>query len=202
MAAPTGHSSKWLQSLQDSPKPLEAPAVLESPTGPGRPQRGVRRQPDTGVPRVLVSGPAPALWVMGAHGGAGESTLTALLHGAAATDHGWPVRDGAGGTDHVLLVCRSHAAGLRAAQLAAIEYGSDALPGTLAGLVVLADAPGRLPKVLQDQIRLVAGAVPHTWQLPWVEEWRRSLTPDVTAVPGAVRNVLEKIQLQIAAGNH
>lgn len=202
MVAATGHSSKWLQSLQDEPEPIEAVTVLEPPTGPALPQRGVQANSDKGVPRVLVSGPAPALWVMGVHGGAGESTLAALLQGAAATEHAWPVRDLDGGPDRVVLVCRSNAAGLRAAQLAAIEYTSGALPGSLAGLVILADAPGRLPKVLQDQVRLVTGAVPRTWHLPWVEEWRRSLAPDVTVLPGAVRGVLEKIQLHLAAGNH
>jgi hypothetical protein len=144
---------------------------------------------------------------MGAHGGAGESTLSALLEGAVGTDHAWPVRqddDGqerGGQEDVVLLVCRSNAAGLRAAQLAAIEYGSGALPGALAGLVVMADAPGRLPKALTDQLRLVAGAVPHLWQMPWVEGWRLTETPDPASLPPAARSVLEKIRLHTAAGN-
>lgn len=145
-------------------------------------------------------GPAPAVWVMGAHGGAGESTLCALLEGAVATDHAWPVREERGGQDAVLLVCRSNAAGLRAAQLAAIEYGSGALPGSLAGLVVTADAPGRLPKTLTDQLRLVAGAVPHLWQMPWIEGWRLTETPDPAALPPAARSVLDKIRLHTAAG--
>jgi hypothetical protein len=144
---------------------------------------------------------------MGAHGGAGESTLSALLEGAVATDHAWPLRQNhdhqerGGQEDVVLLVCRSNAAGLRAAQLAAIEYGSGALPGSLAGLVVMADAPGRLPKALADQLRLVAGAVPHLWQMPWVEGWRLTETPDPASLPPAARSVLEKIRLHTAAGN-
>jgi hypothetical protein len=105
-----------------------------------------------------------------------------------------------GGQDVVLLVCRSNAAGLRTAQLAAIEYGSGALPGSLAGLVVMADAPGRLPKALTDQLRLVAGAVPHLWQMPWVEGWRLTETPDPAALPPAARSVLDKIRLHTAAG--
>ncbi|WP_139346849.1 DUF6668 family protein [Sinomonas mesophila] len=199
-ARPT--ASKWLQALDQAAEPVEAPAVTkEPPTGPTRPQRGVRRRAAHGVPQVRVGGPAPAVWVVGVHGGAGESTLAALLDGAVATDHAWPVREDDGGPDVVLLVCRSHAAGLRAAQLAAIEYMSEGrpLPGTLAGLVVMADAPGRLPKPLADQVRLVAGAVPHLWQMPWVESWRLSTAPDPAAPPPAVRSVLDKLQLHIAA---
>lgn len=204
MAATARHSaSKWLQALEVAPEPTAAPAIRDAPAGPTSPQRGVRQVSETGVPRTTVMGPAPAVWVMGAHGGAGESTLCALLEGAVATDHAWPVRHDhdqeRGGQDVVLLVCRSNAAGLRAAQLAAIEYGSGALPGSLAGLVVMADAPGRLPKALTDQLRLVAGAVPHLWQMPWVEGWRLTETPDPAALPPAARSVLEKIRLHTAA---
>ena len=209
-ATASPYASKWLQALQDTPEPVQAPAVLETPAGPARPQRGVRWASGTGVPRMPVAGPVPAVWVMGAHGGAGESTLSALLEGAVATDHAWPVREERGGQDDqaedvVLLVCRSNSAGLRAAQLAAIEYGSGSLPGSLpgslAGLVVMADAPGRLPKALADQLRLVAGAVPHLWQVPWVEAWRTATAPDTAALPSAVRGVLDKIRLHTAAGN-
>lgn len=195
-------ASKWLQALHDTPEPAQAPAAPDAPAGPVRPQKGVRRASATGVPRVSVVGPAPAVWVMGAHGGAGESTLAALLHGAAGTGHAWPIRpddsQDDGGEDLVLLVCRSNAAGLRSAQLAAIEYGSGSLPGALAGLVVMADAPGRPPKALADRIRLVAGAVPHLWQLPWVEAWRIAETPDPAALPPAVRGVIDKLRLHTA----
>lgn len=205
MAATARHSaSKWLQALEVAPEPTTAPAVRDAPAGPTRPQRGVRQVSETGVPRTTVMGPAPAVWVMGAHGGAGESTLSSLLEDAVATDHAWPVRHDddpeRGGQDVVLLVCRSNAAGLRTAQLAAIEYGSGALSGSLAGLVVMADAPGRLPKALADQLRLVSGAVPHLWQMPWVEGWRLTETPDPAALPPAARSVLEKIRLHTAAG--
>ncbi|MGT2464191.1 DUF6668 family protein [Sinomonas atrocyanea] len=205
-AAARPSASKWLQALEVAPEPIAAPALRDAPAGPTRPQRGVRQVSEAGVPRTTVTGPAPSVWVMGVHGGAGESTLCALLEGAVATDHAWPVRqndDGQerGGQDVVLLVCRSNAAGLRAAQLAAIEYGSGALPGSLAGLVVMADAPGRLPKALADRLRLVAGAVPHLWQMPWVEGWRLTGTPDPASLPPSVRGVLDKIRLHTAAGN-
>ncbi|MEZ2373414.1 DUF6668 family protein [Arthrobacter sp. RCC_34] len=204
-AQTTRSASKWLKALEEpSTAPVEAPVVRDTPTGPKRPQKGVRWESEAGVPRLPVSGPAPAVWVMGAHGGAGESTIAKLLDGAVATDHAWPVREDDGGPDQVLMVCRSNAAGLRAAQRAAIEFNaaSAGLPGSLAGLVVMADAPGRLPKPLATQMRLVAGAVPHLWFMPWVEAWRTSTDLDAAALPSAARSVLEKIQLHTAVGDH
>lgn len=56
-----------------------------------------------------------------------------------------------------MLVARTNARGLRAAQLAATEWASGDVPVHLEGLVLLADAPGRLPKALKQFVRLVAG---------------------------------------------
>lgn len=200
----TDRTSKWLQAVNESAEPLPTnPAVLkQAPRGPQRPQKGVRRRSGNGVPRQAVEGAVPPLWVMGTHGGAGESVIASLLEGAIATDHAWPSRSGAvEGQDRVLLVCRSNMAGLRSAQQAAIEYASGALPGVLAGLVIVPDAPGRLPKDLADVARIVSGAVPDTWRMPWVEEWRRVLKPDASAVPRPVRSVLDQIQLHaVSAG--
>lgn len=42
----------------------------------------------------------------------------------------------------------------------------------LLGLVVVADAPGRLPRILRNRVRLVSGAVPRLWEIPWVGPWR------------------------------
>jgi hypothetical protein len=40
------------------------------------------------------------------------------------------------------------------------------------GLVVMADAPGRVPRSLRDLLQVVSGGVPRTWTVPWVEAWR------------------------------
>lgn len=40
------------------------------------------------------------------------------------------------------------------------------------GLVLVADAPGRTPKALRDQIPIIGGGFPRTWQLPWIEACR------------------------------
>lgn len=194
----TDRTSKWLRAVNETTEPLPTnPAVLkQDPRGPQRPQKGVRRRAGSGVPRQAVEGEVPPLWVMGTHGGAGESIIASLVDGAIATDHAWPSRTGtAEDQDRVLLVCRSNMRGLRSAQQTAIEYASGALPGVLAGLVVVPDAPGKLPKDLAALAKIVSGAVPHTWHMPWVEEWRRVHTPEASAVPRSARSVLDQIQL-------
>ncbi|MDJ0322118.1 DUF6668 family protein [Pseudarthrobacter sp. PS3-L1] len=203
----TGQGSKWLQALSSEPETSENVSVVapQPPTGPQHPQKGVRLRTGSTVPRQEVQGPAPAFWVMGTHGGAGESTLAALLDGAVGTERTWPIRAERPPTpdqDRVVLVCRSNMTGLRSAQQVAIEYASGALPGVLAGLVIVADAPTKLPKVLSDMAKILTGTVPHTWRLPWVDTWRRELVPEINDLPRNAKALLDHIQLHaVAVGN-
>ena len=130
--------------------------------------------------RRTMSGSA-ALWITGAHGGAGESRIATLLDGARVTDHCWPVLQD-GSTPRVLLVCRADMRGLTAAQSALTQWASGAAPELdLLGLAVLADAPGKTPKALRDFAAIVGGGAPRLWILPWVEAWRHG---DSTTPPG------------------
>jgi len=104
----------------------------------------------------------------------GESTLARLLTGATVTGHRWP----ASTTTPVLLVARSSMTGLTAARRAATQWASGAagnLP--LLGLVVIADAPGRLPRPLAHFTDVVGGGVPRLWRWPWIDQLR--LDPDL-----------------------
>lgn len=120
-----------------------------------------------------------ALWIIGAHGGAGESRIADLL-GARATDHCWPaLQDGT--EPRVLLVSRADMRGLTAARSALTQWVSGATPEVdLLGLAILADAPGKTPKALRDFAAIVGGGAPRLWTLPWVEAWRLG---DTTAPP-------------------
>lgn len=202
----TGQESKWIQAVNGVPEPSESAtvAVARLPLGPARPQKGIGPWTGAGgLGRQNVDGTPPVLWVLGTHGGAGETTIASLLAGSMRASHAWPVREGLTvpeGQDSVLLVCRSTAKGLRSAQAAAIEWASGALsPLALAGLVIVSDSPSKLPKDLQDLTITVSGAVPHTWRMPWVEEWRRGLSPALSELPRQVRNVVADIQLHTAA---
>jgi hypothetical protein len=117
-----------------------------------------------------------ALWVVGTHGGAGESRIADLLEGARPTDHCWPVLQD-GSTPRVVLVCRADMRGLTTARSALTQWASGAAPEVeLLGLTVLADAPGKTPKPLRDLATIVGGGAPRLWTLPWVEAWRHGDT--------------------------
>jgi hypothetical protein len=84
----------------------------------------------------------------------------------------------------VLAVCRSSVTSLAAARRFAAGWAEGGLGGmTLWGLVVVADAPGALPKVLWDLVRLTKGGFPRVWRVPWVEAWRRGVAPAEHAPP-------------------
>lgn len=135
------------------------------------------------------------LWWMGAHGGAGETTLEQLLEGSRAAGHAWPINEHNDALPpRVVLVARTNARGLRAAQLAATEWASGDVPVHLEGLVLVADAPGRLPKALKQFARLVSGGVPHVWELPWVEEWRVGEPVSEDTAPKAAIQLLEQLR--------
>ncbi|MFK0114994.1 DUF6668 family protein [Streptomyces sp. NPDC090994] len=107
-------------------------------------------------------------WV-GTHGGAGVTTL-AEVYGGHDCGRGWP---GPADPPSVLLVARTHAAGLAAAvrALDAFRHG-EAPPGlALDGVVLVADAPGRLPRPLAQRVRLLEAAV-DVHRVPWVPAWR------------------------------
>lgn len=142
-------------------------------TGPARPIPGV--PPPERALRSFHPGREAWVWFVGAHGGAGESTLAELLPGAAAADHRWPFYPEGltAGLPNVVLVARTSASGLLAAQAAAAQWAAGATPAVrLLGLVCVADAPGRLPRPLRELADLIAGGVPRRWDLPWVEQWR------------------------------
>lgn len=202
----TGQESKWIQAVNGEPeaKDIAPVTVARLPLGPARPQKGIGRLAGAGhLDRQNVDGSRAGLWVLGTHGGAGETTIASLLEGSKRASHAWPVREDSPlleGKDSVLLVCRSNAKGLRSAQAAAIEWFSGALqPLALAGLVIVSDSPSKLPKDLQDLIITVSGAVPHTWRMPWVEDWRRGVNPALADLPRQVRNTVADIQLHVAA---
>lgn len=136
------------------------------PWAPGVDGLTVRRR----IRRSAVDG-APRLWVVGAHGGAGTSTWARLLDagdaGAAWPQHVNPTRPLS-----IVVCCRSTAAGLRAAQDVGIEWASGALSGQLIGLIVGADAPGRMPRELRGLREVTSGAFPHSVFVPWQARWR------------------------------
>jgi hypothetical protein len=157
-------------------------------------------EPGDRLPRRALTGEGPAaVWWLGAHGGAGESTLEQLFSGSRAADHCWPLADPGQAAAHVVLVARTHAHGLKAAQHAIREWAAGDVEVLLLGLVLIADAPGRLPSALRQLAALVAGGVPAVWSVPWIEAWRVGEAPGPQNAPKVVRQLLEDLQVMTEA---
>ncbi|MGW4088094.1 DUF6668 family protein [Streptomyces sp. NPDC004822] len=109
-------------------------------------------------------------WV-GAHGGAGVTTLSGQLGGIDAGTS-WHAVDPDPRTA-VLLVARTHAAGLQAASrsLDALRNGHHLSGGRLAALVLVADAPGRLPLTLARRVRVLRSVI-NVVTVPWISALR------------------------------
>ncbi|MDO5048525.1 MAG: hypothetical protein Q4D87_01415 [Actinomycetaceae bacterium] len=145
----------------------------------------------SGLPIVDADGEDCGLWVVAAHGGAGATSWARLL---SAGDAGvsWPRPVS---VTRAVVVARSSLVGLQAAQVAAIQWASGQVAGVeLVGLILGADAPGRMPKDLVDLRRRVAGAYPKVWQVGFQNNWRSHLAWN-TPVCREVGRVLKDISL-------
>lgn len=185
----------WL-SQPDSVE-LPGPEVLEGQlppaTGPQTPQIGVPAPSADNLLPIRDRTTTAALWWVGTHGGSGESSLAALVDDWAEAQHSWP-RPAIGGPADVVLVARTSMAGLRAAQAATIQWASGLVPETnVLGLVLVADAPGKLPRPLRDFAHLVGGGVPRVWSIPWIESWRLGEEPSMSTLSREGRRLVEDL---------
>lgn len=198
-----GAVNPWLpQEVDEEPgaKTSSRPAPATA-TGPTAPQRGVP-VPDQvdQLPVCRRGGRTSDLWVVGAHGGAAESTVAGLVPAWSAADHAW--RPGtAAAPARSVVVARTHARGLAAAKAVAKQWASGLVPDVeLLGLVLVADAPGRLPKPLRDLARLISGGYPRTWFVSWAEAWRLGAPPDPATSSRDVRSLVNDISLLTTTG--
>ncbi|WP_328760369.1 DUF6668 family protein [Streptomyces sp. NBC_00271] len=161
--AAAAHMSRPAQRTQG-----HQPATGDHETLVIRPSTQMRRPQRSWTPPPPVG--AGTGWVA-AHGGAGASTLAAALGGA---DLGcrWPDIT-RGEPARVMVVARTNASGLRAASqmLGALRDGRHPPGMELVALVLVADAPGRLPLPLARRVRVLRSAAP-VRRVPWVPAWR------------------------------
>lgn len=149
--------------------------------------------------------PAPAVWLVGAHGGAGVSTLSHIWAPMGDAGQAWPA-----GVEnpYCVLVCRSTKVGLERAHQAALQaragHAGDIM---LLGIAIVADRPGKIPKALNRKIGVIEQHF-RIWRIPYLEAIRvadigelavwepgyempdrkkrsRRKTPPVTDVPAA-----------------
>ncbi|WP_231156674.1 DUF6668 family protein [Streptomyces sp. CNZ748] len=131
--------------------PVAAPAA-EGPPGPAHARA---------TPRSFS-------WI-GLHGGAGVSTLAAV-YGGHDGGRAWPAPSA---PRSVLLVARTHAAGLDAVLPAVDLFRRGEAPHglDLDAVVLVADAPGRLPRPLAQRVRRIESVI-DVYRVPWVPDWR------------------------------
>lgn len=133
------------------------------------------------VAPTLPNRQSPMLWLIGMHGGAGVSSLTASLPFAGDAGTRWPGNIGPQkGQDSpfVVLVARTHLNGLVALHGALLSHMNGATPANtqLAGVITVADSDRPLPKSVQvrrDTIESLAVELGGSaWRLGWIEPWR------------------------------
>ncbi|MEU9546792.1 hypothetical protein [Streptomyces mirabilis] len=111
--------------------------------------------------------------------------------GGADIGRRWP-DPAMGEPGHVLLVARTHDLGIRAASQALNVLRTEEQPAgvQLLAVVLVADAPGPLPRVLGRRVRVLrSGAEVH--RVPWMPAWR--LGEEADQLPRAVRALARRI---------
>ncbi|MEV5835371.1 hypothetical protein [Nocardia sp. NPDC052112] len=118
-----------------------------------------------------VTGPHPPLFaVLGAHGGAGTSTLARWWAPAADTGLAWPASNRT--TQRVVIAARLCMPGLTAAADRLREWHADLAPDgvTVIGLVLTPARPGRVPASVRRYRGVVAELVEHVYSIGWHDE--------------------------------
>ena len=145
---------------------------------------------DAPVPRP--SGPDPVIWLLGAHGGAGVSTLESVWAPAADSRRGWPAADAA---PFVVVVARMHAAGLDAAHQLCLQHQGGEVGGCeLLGLVTVAATPGKPAVSLSRRREIVAAAAGASWHIDWMPELLTATTSELAEwTPGYTAPALKRL---------
>lgn len=150
---PRGTAPAPAQPTIQRPRPHECAAVWDAP--------------------VSASG-SPGLWLLGAHGGAGVSTLCRWIGPAGDAQGCWP-----GGHKHspfVVLVAEESVRALGCAHALVRQYatGGAGSHARLLGVVTVARVPGRRPQQVRQRRDVLAGLLAQIngaaqlWAVPFV----------------------------------
>lgn len=164
----------WLEAARSIPTPSPPAAV-----------------PSTSEQDTTGTGPARPVLV-GAHGGAGATAWAGILDATDAGNiHTWDTEQG---STVVVLVLRASLDGVTAAKNALAAYGVD----RFAAALVVAAGPGRPPRRINDELRILGGALPLA-RTPWVPELllKRAVNTAPTDLP-----VRELTKLTTTLANH
>ena len=181
--------------------PIDDDPILghrESLRGPQNIQQTLAEEPVKETePAASVTVTTATLWLVGASGGVGTTTLAGMCSDNVVDESDqrptWAGR--------ALLVCSTSGSSLEAAQQLARKSASGQLAYELVGLVIVHDRPkNRLTKPTLDFARGVARMFPVAMTVPYEASWR-----EVGATPQAsgtrLKSVLRKIE-KIARTGH
>ncbi|WP_233434717.1 hypothetical protein [Nocardia yamanashiensis] len=165
LPAPAGSGSANTESVRLSKAREKSLAFATLPPEPGK-RAGVWAKP---VSHDGARG--PMWWLLGAHGGAGVSTLAHQLAPAGDCQREWPAVLG-DESPFVVLVARETIPGLeRAHDLLRQYHCGQAGPGRviLLGLITVAAQPGSMPAPVRRHRRVIADLVPEDglWRVEW-----------------------------------
>ncbi|MGY2087916.1 MULTISPECIES: hypothetical protein [Nocardia] len=137
---------------------------------PGTVAAPERLAPVRETPLPTTAAHPPLFAVLGAHGGAGTSTLARWWAPAADTGLAWPASPRT--TQLVIVAARLCIPGLTAAADRLREWHAGLAPDgvQVIGLVLTAARPGRAPVVVRRYCSVVAELVEHVYQIAWQDE--------------------------------
>lgn len=143
-------------------------------------------------PVAEPSGRPPAVWLLGAHGGAGVSTLEKMWAPAGDSRRGWPAADA---TPFVVIVSRMQVSGLDAAHQLALQHRAQKVGACgLLGLVTVAAAPGKPAVSVVRRREIVAAAAGASWHVDWTPELLSTPLADLaTWQPGYTAPVTKRL---------
>jgi hypothetical protein len=137
---------------------------------PGTVAAPQRLAPVRETPLPTTGAHPPLFAVLGAHGGAGTSTLARWWAPAADTGLAWPASPAT--TQQVIVAARLCMPGLTAAADRLREWHAGLAPDgvQVIGLVLTAARPGRVPVVVRRYRSVVAELVERGYQIAWHDE--------------------------------
>lgn len=117
----------------------------------------------------------PIAWLVGAHGGAGTTTLATMFAPFEDAGRQIPAEDF---PNTVILVGQAHKYGLRRLHEAILQFDSgQAGDAALVGVVLIHGVPGKVPRTLAGDIQRIRESAPshNLWEIPYIEAWRTAL---------------------------
>lgn len=140
-------------------------------------------------------GPLEGFAVMGLHGGAGATTLAALLgEGTSDVGRAWPISNnawtGKAWPIPVVAVARNDFSGLRAADNFVRSWANGQLTGSRLSALVLIDAGPRTSDARKKSTKRLLRMVPRGTHLPWMDSWLDA-PPDPARLPIRIKRIIK-----------